>query len=575
MQITRLGRQVGLSWQRSCSAASGWSFEPTANIPAVASVQDTASNPAASPQCHVNPGSSASIGWHRHASHQASSAGPSEPVSSGDFQHHVSSPGSTVDPSSKSHVSAGPPCSNLPHPGFTRSSNSSSILRSPHPTSSIQAAVSRPSAASIQTHSSPCFLPLPTTPASQTTLTAATSILNVHPKAVSNPQPPHTRNLATKRTPPTRKRPIMLGDTTPGTRPDARRLVAPDCRFLLTYKKTIPHPQLTYRLAKRSEVTDIRDMVALYSHQMDIVSVATALARLSAAQRAATANSTLTPEFLAASADTLARLHARLEEQIQWGALAPISAVMWSLSQLQAPLSTPPELALALLTKAVSSRTKMVVGQPHRLSVMAWALPRLLPKELHSDPRVVTALDRIALIALKNISKFSPQSINLGADMLARALPEGRERRLAEHVRRSSERIAELISNIMDFARGKLGDGLAVTLEPGVELAADLEHVISEIQIAHPERRIDASISLPFTTPCDGKRIAQMLGNLVANAVVHGSQTAPIKTRSDGCSSRLPAAPPARLNRVSALACTSPRKLRAHTVAPSPPRRTP
>lgn len=126
------------------------------------------------------------------------------------------------------------------------------------------------------------------------------------------------------------------------------------------------------------------------------------------------------------------------------------------------------------------------------------------------------------------------QSINLGADMLARALPEGRERRLAEHVRRSSERIAELISNIMDFARGKLGDGLAVTLEPGVELAADLEHVISEIQIAHPERRIDASISLPFTTPCDGKRIAQMLGNLVANAVVHGSQTAPIKVRITG-----------------------------------------
>ena len=125
-------------------------------------------------------------------------------------------------------------------------------------------------------------------------------------------------------------------------------------------------------------------------------------------------------------------------------------------------------------------------------------------------------------------------SINLGADMLVRGLPEGRERRLAEHVHRSSERMAELISNIMDFARGKLGGGLAVTLEPGVELAADLEHVISEIQIAYPDRRIEASISLPFPTPCDGKRIAQMLGNLVSNAVVHGSTTAPIKVRITG-----------------------------------------
>lgn len=123
------------------------------------------------------------------------------------------------------------------------------------------------------------------------------------------------------------------------------------------------------------------------------------------------------------------------------------------------------------------------------------------------------------------------QSINLGADRLVRELPEGRERGLARHVHRSGQRMAALIGNIMDFARGRLGDGLAITVEPGVELAADLEHVISEIQIAHPERHIDASISLPFAIPCDATRIAQMLGNLVSNAVVHGSQTAPVVVR--------------------------------------------
>lgn len=120
------------------------------------------------------------------------------------------------------------------------------------------------------------------------------------------------------------------------------------------------------------------------------------------------------------------------------------------------------------------------------------------------------------------------QSISMGADMLISDLPEGSERRLARHIQRSSLRMTELIGNIMDFAQGKLGDGLTVTLEPGVELTAELEHVISEIQRAHPERLIDLSIQLPFAVSCDGHRIAQLLGNLVSNAIEHGSQMTPV-----------------------------------------------
>jgi signal transduction histidine kinase len=116
------------------------------------------------------------------------------------------------------------------------------------------------------------------------------------------------------------------------------------------------------------------------------------------------------------------------------------------------------------------------------------------------------------------------QSVSMGADMLERDLPEGRERRIAKHIQRSCQRMMELIDNVMDFARGKLGDGISVSPERSPDLAVELEHVVSEIQRAHPDRRIELTSSLDSAFSCDGRRIAQLLSNLLSNAISHGSE---------------------------------------------------
>ncbi len=121
------------------------------------------------------------------------------------------------------------------------------------------------------------------------------------------------------------------------------------------------------------------------------------------------------------------------------------------------------------------------------------------------------------------------QSISLGADMLERHLPEGRERRLAKHIQRSCQRMSELISNILDFALGNLGGGLAASMERPHDLAGDLEHVVSEIQRAHPDREIVVTTSLQRVFACDQRRLGQLLGNLLSNAITHGSPTSPVR----------------------------------------------
>lgn len=121
------------------------------------------------------------------------------------------------------------------------------------------------------------------------------------------------------------------------------------------------------------------------------------------------------------------------------------------------------------------------------------------------------------------------QSISMGADMLERDLPDGRERRIAGHIQRSCQRMTELITNVMDFARGKLGEGIALSLERSLDLAGDMEHVISEIQRAHPARQIEVRIDLHDAFACDRRRIGQLLGNLLSNAITHGSEKTPVQ----------------------------------------------
>jgi signal transduction histidine kinase len=121
------------------------------------------------------------------------------------------------------------------------------------------------------------------------------------------------------------------------------------------------------------------------------------------------------------------------------------------------------------------------------------------------------------------------QSISMGADMLERDLPDGRERRIAGHIQRSCQRMTELITNVMDFARGKLGEGISLSLERSHDLAGDLEHVISEIQRAHPGRQIEVNVDLHGAFACDRRRIGQLLGNLLSNAITHGSDKAPVQ----------------------------------------------
>ena len=122
-------------------------------------------------------------------------------------------------------------------------------------------------------------------------------------------------------------------------------------------------------------------------------------------------------------------------------------------------------------------------------------------------------------------------AIDSGTRLLANTALDDRAKTIVSLIRESVGRMLGLIDNVLDLARGRLGDGLILTRSADQPLAPALEHVIAELRTTWPDRQIDVDLDLPRPVDCDRARIAQLLSNLVANAITHGAD-APIKVRA-------------------------------------------
>ena len=101
-------------------------------------------------------------------------------------------------------------------------------------------------------------------------------------------------------------------------------------------------------------------------------------------------------------------------------------------------------------------------------------------------------------------------------------------RSLARRIDENARRMSALIDDTLDLARGRLGGGLGVLPAPVDDLDVALKAVVAELRESHPQRVIDARIAIGTRVVCDRGRVQQLVSNLLANALVHGSEGGPV-----------------------------------------------
>jgi signal transduction histidine kinase len=121
------------------------------------------------------------------------------------------------------------------------------------------------------------------------------------------------------------------------------------------------------------------------------------------------------------------------------------------------------------------------------------------------------------------------QAVSMSTEMLMRKITlEGDALTCALHIKRGTRHMAVMVGDLLELVRSRLGKSLPIEPAP-MDLADTAREAIAQACAAHPQ--CDPTLSVEGDTQgvWDGRRLDQMLQNLIGNALQHGSINSAVK----------------------------------------------
>lgn len=100
----------------------------------------------------------------------------------------------------------------------------------------------------------------------------------------------------------------------------------------------------------------------------------------------------------------------------------------------------------------------------------------------------------------------------------------------ASRIYSAGNRMNKLVNDLIDYTRTHLGSKLPILVKE-IDMHVLARDTVAEHEIAHPERTFRLEANGNFKGQWDDSRIAQVLSNLLGNAVQYGSTESPITVR--------------------------------------------
>ncbi|HEX8823597.1 MAG TPA: ATP-binding protein [Archangium sp.] len=216
------------------------------------------------------------------------------------------------------------------------------------------------------------------------------------------------------------------------------------------------------------------------------------------------------------------------------------------LSNIERMVQAAPALPLVVLTgtddeqlamKAVHTGAQdyLVKGQatgPLLVRALRYAIERKRAEEglKREEAARQTAVFREQFLGILGHDLRNPlQAISGNAALLLRygGMSEP-QRKAVNRISISADRMARMISDILDFTRTRLGGGYTLQ-RSWMNVHEVLRQVVEELEVAHPKRSFELNVAGTGWGEWDADRIAQAASNLVGNAVQYSPEESVVR----------------------------------------------
>jgi len=156
------------------------------------------------------------------------------------------------------------------------------------------------------------------------------------------------------------------------------------------------------------------------------------------------------------------------------------------------------------------------------------AIDQILAESVNRYARDMERSRELLLAVLGHDLRNPLSSIRMSAEVLTKTPLTPRQNDLVAGIIRGSERMRRMVHDLLDFTRTRLGAKLVISSER-CDLGALCRTIAEETRSGHPDRAVSVESSGNCVGQWDCERLAQLVSNLVGNAIQHGHQNTPVK----------------------------------------------
>lgn len=146
------------------------------------------------------------------------------------------------------------------------------------------------------------------------------------------------------------------------------------------------------------------------------------------------------------------------------------------------------------------------------------------------EERATAALREEFVAILSHDLRNPLASLSAGLRILRRQGTDPQSAEILALMEASIGRMSRLISDTTDFARARLGGGLEIHRGERHDIGPVIRQAAEELALAYPGRELRIEVEEAMLV-CDTARIAQIVSNLLANALTHGAEGCAVTLR--------------------------------------------